>query len=58
MKTTEKKYKITDREAGNLIDYFDTIEEAQKAIIQFEKDDLIEGILVGDFYEITEIKLN
>jgi hypothetical protein len=55
MKTTEKKYKITDREAGNLIDYFDTIEEAQKAIVQFEKDDLIEGILVEDFYEITEI---
>jgi|GWRWMinimDraft_12_1066020.scaffolds.fasta_scaffold179944_1 hypothetical protein len=55
MKTTEKKYKITDREAGNLIDYFDTIEEAKKEIIQFEKDDIAEGVFVEDFYEITEI---
>mgnify|MGYP000205214006 CR=1 FL=1 len=55
MKTTEKKYKITDREAGNLIDYFDSIEDAKKAIIQFEKNDFAEGIFVGDFYEITEI---
>lgn len=49
-------YAIRDREAGNMIDIFYTLEEAEKAIEEYENDDMKEGVYTPDFYEIVEIK--
>ena len=46
------RYSIRDREAGNVICSFTSIEEAEDQIQQFECDDASEGIYVADFYEI------
>lgn len=50
-----KKYVIRDKEAGNVIEYFDTFSEAKKTLISFEKKDKKEKIYKKDFYEIAEI---
>lgn len=42
-----------DREAGNVIEYFTTVGEAQQAINDYEASDKEEGIFVPDFYEIA-----
>ena len=49
-----KKYIIRDREAGNFIDEFDTLEEAQKEPERYEQMDKDEGDYTPDFYEIVE----
>ena len=41
---------VRDREAGNIIDRFNTYEEAKQAIVDYERED---GESV-DFYEIIE----
>lgn len=51
-----KKYVTRDREAGNVIDEFATLKEAEAAIEQYEADDQAEGIYEPDFYEIAEIE--
>lgn len=33
------KYKIQDREAGNLIDFFSTRKDAEKALSEYEESD-------------------
>lgn len=50
-----KKYATRDRKAGNIIEYFNTKEEAERAIIEYEKADKIEGIYEADFYEVAEL---
>ena len=50
------KYKIQDREAGNVIDYFETMEEAEKTLLEYEKIDREEGTYTRDFYEIKKVK--
>lgn len=47
-----KPYKTRDREAGNLIDEFATLEEAQDAVEQYEADDEADGSYTPNFYEI------
>lgn len=47
-------YIIQDREAGNVIDSFNTIEEAEKALIEYEEQDKKDGIYEENFYEITQ----
>lgn len=47
-----KPYKTRDREAGNLIDEFATLEEAQDAVEQYEADDEADGTYTPNFYEI------
>ena len=49
-----KKYATRDREAGNIIEYFSTKEEAEQAIEEYEKADKAEGIYEPDFYEVAE----
>lgn len=51
-----KKFIIQDREAGNKIDEFDTLEEAQKALAEYEEQDSQDGSFSPEFYEIVENK--
>ena len=52
-----KKYVTRDREAGNIIEYFNTKEEAEQAIEEYEKADKAEGIYEPDFYEVAELEM-
>ena len=49
-------YKIQDREAGNLIDVFDTLEEAEETLAEYISTDIACGESeeeAGRFYEIV-----
>lgn len=46
------KYYTADREAGNRIEAFNTIEEATQAIVAYEKEDKRDGTFTPDFYEV------
>lgn len=48
------KFWTRDREAGNKIECFETLEEAQEAIKAYEEQDKNEGSFENDFYEIYE----
>lgn len=48
-----KNFIIRDREAGNVIDSFNTLEEAQRELSIYEENDREEGIYKDDFYEIV-----
>ena len=48
-------YIVRDKEAGNIIDKFETLEEAEKAITNFESQDIDDKIYTPNFYEIIEI---
>jgi hypothetical protein len=49
-----KNYTIRDREAGNVIDTFTSLEEAKKELKKFEEQDKTDGSYTEDFYEIIE----
>ena len=49
---TSTAFFTRDREAGNLIERFRTCEDAEKAIIEYEKEDLETGVFVEGFYEV------
>lgn len=49
-----KNYTITDTEAGNVLDTFDTLDEATATLIDYENQDKHEGIFVTDFYQIKQ----
>ena len=51
------EYTIREREAGNIIDKFDTLEEAKKALVNYEEQDKVDGTYTEDFYEIAKIKV-
>lgn len=48
---------VRDRETGTGIDIFDTLEEAERALEEYESDDMKEGVYTSDFYEIVEVKI-
>ena len=48
-------YVVRDREAGNVITQFETMEEAQKEIEIYEEQDKKDGTYTEDFYEIAVI---
>ena len=48
-------YVVRDREAGNVITQFETMEEAQKELERYEEHDREDGVYVEDFYEIAVI---
>ena len=50
------KYVTRDREAGNVIDEFATMAEAEAAIEEYEAEDLKNGVYEPDFYEAAEIE--
>ena len=47
-------YTIRDREAGNKIDSFDTMEEAMETLKAYEEEDRKDGSYTENFYEIIE----
>ena len=51
-------YVVRDREAGNVITQFETMEEAQKEIEKYEEQDKKDGVYVEDFYEIYDLDTN
>lgn len=48
------KYIIQDREAGNKIEEFDTLEQAEQELANYEKQDKKDGSYAPNFYEIVE----
>lgn len=48
------RYIIRDREAGNKVESFETLVEAQNTLKKYEKDDKKEGIYEENFYEIYD----
>lgn len=50
------KYIIQDREAGNRIDSFQSLEEAEKALSEYEESDKNENTYTPNFYEIVEVE--
>ena len=55
METLKEKliYIVQDAEAGNLIDEYNTLHEAEKAIVEFETEDKLNGCFSDGFYEIN-----
>lgn len=49
-------YITIDREAGNFIDAFKTMEEAVAAIKNYEEEDRKNGTFTPDFYEAVEVE--
>ena len=49
---------IRDREAGNVITEFETLEEAKKELEKYEAQDKKDGVYVEDFYEIYDLDTN
>lgn len=41
-----------DKEAGNKIEAFDTVEHARKAIAAYEEEDKRDGTYTPDFYDV------
>jgi hypothetical protein len=52
MPTKKAQYYVIDREAGNVIDIFNTYNTAVKQIMKFEKNDKANKEFVKDFYQI------
>ena len=52
----EMTWIVRDRETGTGIDIFGTLEEAERALKEYENDDMKEGVYTPDFYEIAEVK--
>ena len=48
------KYIIQDREAGNIIDEFNTLEDAQRELENYENQDKQDKCYTPSFYEIVE----
>ena len=44
-------YVVRDREAGNAIEYCDSLSEGEKIISRFEEEDKKDGIYTENFYE-------
>lgn len=53
-KNLSYRFIIQDREAGNIITGFDTLEAAKEELEKFEKKDRENGTYVEGFYEIAE----
>lgn len=54
MMMAKKTFRTQDKEAGNAIEEFFTLVEAENAIKRYEKDDKEEGSYTPSFYEIAE----
>lgn len=52
MKDKIRKYSTRFEINGDIIDDFNTYEEASKAIERYEKEDKLEGNYTPDYYEI------
>ena len=45
-------FEVRDRQGGNVIDNFDSLEAATYALNEYEEADKLEGIYTENFYEI------
>lgn len=54
LSATPWPYLIQDREAGNRIEYADTLAEAKKIVLRYERTDKREGTYTPNFYEIVK----
>lgn len=45
---------VRERESGNIIDEFETLKEAEEALLEYEEMDHADEIYSPDFYEIVE----
>lgn len=50
-------YVIQDKETGTGIDIFGSLEEAERALKEYENDDMKEGVYTPDFYEIVKVEI-
>ena len=48
---------IRDKEAGNVIEGFNSFGEAKASLERYEKNDKKAGYYVSDFYEIVEYEI-
>lgn len=47
-------FKVRDRQGGNVIDSFESLEAATYALNEYEEADKLEGIYTENFYEIFD----
>lgn len=47
-------FEIRDRQGGNVIDSFDSLEAATYVLNEYEEADKLEGIYTENFYEIFD----
>lgn len=47
-------FEIRDRQGGNIIDSFDSLEAAMYALNEYEEADKLEGIYEENFYKIFD----
>ena len=52
------EYAVGCRETGDIIDIFQDIDQAKKAINDFEKSDTEEGIFEAEFYACWAVPAN
>lgn len=53
-----KTHAITAKEIGYVIDDFNSLEDAKKALRKYEAEDVRDGIFEPDFYEIVPLDEN
>lgn len=47
-------FKVRDRQGGNVIDSFESLEAATYVLNEYEEADKLEGIYTENFYEIFD----
>ena len=47
-------FEVRDRQGGNVIDSFESLEAATYALNEYEEADKLEGIYTENFYEIFD----
>lgn len=47
-------FQVRDRQGGNVIDVFDSLEAATYALNEYEEADKLDGIYEENFYEIFD----
>lgn len=47
-------FQVRDRQGGNVIDSFDSLEAATYALNEYEEADKLGGVYVENFYEIFD----
>lgn len=50
-------YRIQDSEAGNVIDTFATLKEAETTVADYEKTDKADGVYTQGFYTIISVEM-
>jgi hypothetical protein len=54
----KKQFRVQVKKTGGVIDYFDTLAEAQYQIAKWEIEDKQDKIYTPEFYEIAELTLD